>query len=71
MWDLEIIGYECTQWGLVTWEADLWRSKPRLQGHLGIDRGDISYIDGLVQEKRSSSALAMELYLSCANLSIL
>ena len=30
----------------------------------------IRYIDGLVQERRNSSALAMELRLSCANPSI-
>ena len=29
------------------------------------------HIDGLVQERRNSSALAMELGLSCTNLSIL
>ena len=30
----------------------------------------IHYFDGLVQERRNSSALAMELRLSCTNLSI-
>ena len=30
-------------------------------------RGPVMHIDGLVQERRNSSALAMELHLSCTN----
>ena len=33
----------------------------------GIHYGVYMYIDGLVQERRNSSALAMELHLSCTN----
>ena len=33
-----------------------------------METGGVFYIDGLVQERRNSSALAMELCLSCTNL---
>ena len=41
-----------------------------LIAHWGISDKDQYHIDGLVQERRNSSALAMELRLSCTNPSI-
>ena len=39
-------------------------------GQMGMDIGG-AHVDGLVQERRNSSALAMELHISCTNPSIL
>ena len=48
-----------------TWAGMSWSSYAKVSAI------DIGYIDGLVQERRQSSALAMELQLCCTNPSIL
>ena len=47
-----------TKWYTLRWTSDMFTT------------GSTLYIDGLVQERRNSSALAMELCLSCTNPSI-
>ena len=54
-----------TEWSQVT----LNRSRNKAQWYL-IKLQTVRYIDGLVQERRNSSALAMELRHACTNLSI-
>ena len=54
--------------GVIGWpdtEHDAWVKKPRA-GIINYDNSLLD-VDGLVQERRNSSALAMELRLSCTN----
>ena len=48
----------------------IFASLPASDADAGCQGGSIHHIDGFVQERRNSSALAMELRLSCTNPSI-
>ena len=73
-------GFSSQQNATISWHNGEWSRKSKITFPLLatirmilliLSPKYISHIDGLVQEKRNSSSLAMELHLSCINPSIL
>ena len=67
-----LTNYACDR---ICLESEIWNKfmkkiEPVTQSKYIISFCSLCYIDGLVQERRNSSALAMELRMSCTNPSI-